>query len=66
MAKKVTIDKDACIGCSLCTAVCPDAFAMADDGKSEVVLADGVVPAEAEAAVEDAAAQCPAQAIKVE
>jgi len=66
MSKKVIVDKDLCIGCSLCTAVCPDAFVMNDEGKSEVILADGVVPAEAEASIEDAAAQCPALAIKVE
>lgn len=66
MAKKVTVDKDGCIGCGLCTGVCGDVFVIGDDGKSEVILKDGIVPAELEAAVDDAAAQCPVQAIKVE
>lgn len=66
MAKKVTVDKDACIGCGLCTGVCADAFTIGDDGKSEVILPDGVVTDQVAASVDDAAAQCPVQAIKVE
>jgi ferredoxin len=66
MAKKVTVDTDTCIGCGLCTGVCGDAFALDENGKSSVVLEGGVVPAELTSSVEDAAAQCPVQAIKVE
>ncbi len=66
MAKKASVDKDTCISCGLCTGLCSDAFVIGEDGKSEVVLADGIVPEALEAAVEDAAAQCPVQAIKVE
>lgn len=66
MAKKVSVDKDTCISCGLCTGLCPDAFVIGDDGKSEVTLADGVIPEALAASVDDAAAQCPVQAIKVE
>lgn len=64
MAKKATVNKDLCIGCGLCTGVCPEVFAMGDDGKSEVIA--DPVPEEVEASAEDAAAQCPVQAITVE
>lgn len=66
MAKKATVNKDTCIGCGLCTGVAPDIFAIGDDGKSDVILDGGEVPAELEAAADDAAAQCPVQAITVE
>ncbi|MDF2505862.1 MAG: ferredoxin [Clostridium sp.] len=28
------VDKDTCIGCGLCTSVCPDVFVMDDEGKA--------------------------------
>lgn len=31
---KAYVDKDTCIGCELCTQICPDVFSMDDDGKS--------------------------------
>ncbi len=63
MAKKVTINKDLCIGCGLCTSIAAGIFDFDDDGKAKVTLADGAdVPAEAE----DAAANCPVQAISIE
>jgi ferredoxin len=64
MAKKVVVNKDACIGCGLCTGVAPEIFTIGDDGKSEVVVEE--LPEELEAAAEDSAAQCPVQAIVVE
>ncbi|MFA6992168.1 MAG: ferredoxin [Candidatus Gracilibacteria bacterium] len=36
MQKKVFVDIDVCIGCTLCTQMCPKVFAMKDDGKSHV------------------------------
>ncbi|MCR4562427.1 MAG: ferredoxin [Bacilli bacterium] len=62
MAVKVTIDKSLCIGCAACTAVCPAVFAMGDDGLAEVVEGADL----SDAAIEDAAAGCPCQAIIVE
>jgi len=33
----VKVDPDKCIGCTLCTQVCPNVFEMQDDGKSKAV-----------------------------
>ncbi|MDP7081224.1 MAG: ferredoxin [Candidatus Undinarchaeales archaeon] len=58
----VSVDKDVCIGCGLCTSVCDEVFELGDDGKSQVIEgADTSLPC-----VEDAADQCPASAISVE
>ncbi len=32
----VKVDKKKCIGCGLCTELCPEVFEMGDDGKSQV------------------------------
>ena len=50
-----------CIGCGLCTGVCPDVFDLNADGVAENIM--GEVPEDLVAEVEDAMAQCPAQAI---
>lgn len=63
MAKKCNVNKDLCIGCGLCTSICPEVLAMGDDGLAEAVAE---VSADLEAAVEEAAASCPVQAIEVE
>lgn len=34
--KKVSVDKDLCIGCGTCVAVCESVFEMSKDGKAEV------------------------------
>ena len=36
---KAYVDKDTCIGCELCTQICPDVFSMDDDGKSVAINA---------------------------
>lgn len=64
MAKKVHIDKDACIGCGLCTAMVPEVFDWDDEGKAKVIVAD--VPENAVEAVAGAVGDCPVQAISVE
>ncbi|MBI4812572.1 ferredoxin [Candidatus Falkowbacteria bacterium] len=55
----ITVNKDLCIGCGACTALCPDVFQMAADGKSEVISQKNVECAKK--AVEG----CPVQAIEV-
>ncbi len=64
MAKKVTLDKDLCIGCGVCNAVAPEVFDWDDDGKMKTVMDE--VPADLEQVTEDAANDCPVQAIEVE
>ena len=64
MAKNCRVNQDACIGCGMCLAFADAVLAYNADGKVENVL--GEIPADLEAAVEDAAASCPVQAIEVE
>ena len=64
MAKSCKVNHDACIGCGMCLSFAEAVFAFNGDGKAENVL--GEIPADLEAAVEEAAANCPAQAIEVE
>ncbi|MBR3811389.1 MAG: ferredoxin [Agathobacter sp.] len=51
-----------CIGCGLCTNLCPDYFTMADTGKA--VALEGPVPTGHENEAEYAAGSCPVDAIK--
>jgi len=57
---KITIDKNLCIGCGTCVAVCPNNFKMNDEGKAEVLIQ------EKSDCVKNGAESCPVQAIKVE
>jgi len=55
------VDKEKCIGCGTCAALCPDAFRFNDEeGKAEVI-GEGDAPC-----AQNAATNCPAQAITVE
>ena len=55
----ITINKELCIGCGTCTALCPDSFKLGDDGKAEVVNQGDVECAK------NAAESCPVQAISI-
>ncbi|MCK4554106.1 ferredoxin [Candidatus Parcubacteria bacterium] len=55
----ITIDKDLCIGCGACSAVCPKAFKMSGDNKAEIISQED------SSCVKNAAESCPVQAIKV-
>ncbi len=59
---KVKIE-DTCTACGLCVDACPEVFEMGDDLAQ--VIVDGV-PAEHEDAVQQAAEECPVEAIIVE
>ena len=58
---KVNVNKDMCIGCGACAAVCPEVFEISDDGYA-VVKAE--VTPEVEQSVNDAKDGCPAGAIE--
>ncbi len=60
---KATVNEDTCIGCGLCTDICPEVFEMEDE--LAVVTVDQV-PEENEEACQDAADQCPVEAIEIE
>ena len=59
---KVRVE-DTCTACGLCVDTCPEVFEMGDE-LAEVVTAE--VPAEHEEAVQQAADECPVEAIIVE
>ena len=62
---KVRIDYDQCMGDSNCHKLCPDVFGYDDDKLQGVVLQEDV-PAEFEAKVRQAAAECNTRAVIVE
>jgi len=60
---KVSVDKELCVGCGLCSDSCPDVFEMKDN---IAVFKIDEVPADLEDCAKQAAADCPAEAIKIE
>lgn len=59
---KVTIDADACIGCSLCVSTCPEVYKMEDD---KAVVLGSTVPKGAEDTCKKAVEDCPVTAIVI-
>jgi ferredoxin len=59
---KVTIDKDLCVGCGLCVSSCPDVFEMEED---KAVAKANPVPKESTDCAQEAAQNCPVEAIKI-
>ena len=57
---KAKVDKDLCIGCSLCVATCPEVFKMEDD---KAIAFVSVVPKAAEESCKKATDECPVTAI---
>jgi len=55
--------EDTCTACGLCVDTCPDVFQMGSD-MAEVIVDE--VPAEFEDAVQQAADECPVEAIVIE
>ena len=55
----IKIDKELCIGCGTCAAICPNAFKMSGDNKAEVV------GQEENECAKNAAESCPVQAISI-
>ena len=60
---KAIIDSETCIGCGLCVSVCEAVFAMDDDGKARTMVER--VPAEQKDKCQQAANDCPVEAIKI-
>ncbi|MFH2104638.1 MAG: ferredoxin [Parcubacteria group bacterium] len=58
---KIEIDKEKCIGCGACVALCPDYFAMEGD-KAKVIKSDG----DKTDCVQEAEASCPVAAIRTQ
>jgi ferredoxin len=60
---KASVDADLCTGCGLCESTCPEVFELQDD--VAVVKVD-TVPKDAEEACQEAAEDCPVEAISCE
>ncbi len=71
---KVKVNKDACIGCGACAAICDEVFELNDEGLSEVKVEENSenkeefisVKEELQDEVRDAADSCPTGAIEIE
>lgn len=59
---KAVVDQSVCIGCGLCTEICPEVFSLNDQG---VAQATEVIPADSEDLAEEAADNCPVSAISI-
>lgn len=60
----VKVNRDACIGCGACAAICDSVFEIDDEGISTVV--DENVSEENQEEVQDAVDSCPTGAIELE
>jgi len=68
--EKIIFEREKCIGCGACAAVCSAHFKMADDGKSELIDSKSVVgnfekETEDAACAKNAEEGCPVQCIHV-
>jgi len=59
---KVFVNRDACIGCGACAAICEDVFELDDEGLSVAKVED--VKEDMEQEVRDAIDSCPTGAIE--
>lgn len=62
---KINVNKDACIGCGACAAICDDVFEIDDEGLS-VAKVDEVDDDDLKQAVQDSADSCPTGAIELD
>ena len=63
---KVKVNKDACIGCCACVAICDCVFEINDEGLSEVKkIVNDEIKEEDKIACKDAAEACPTGAIEI-
>ena len=58
----LTIDREKCIGCGTCTALCSGVFKMDEEGKATIADENG----DDQENIKTAADSCPVQAISIE
>lgn len=61
---RAEVDREACISCGICESLCPDVFEL-DEESISVVKVDPI-PAEFEDCSQEAADECPTDAIHIE
>jgi ferredoxin len=59
------VDEEICIGCGTCEEICPDVFRVGDDGFSHVIADDPAEECAVAGCCEEAAEQCPVDAISI-
>ena len=59
---KLKVNKDVCIGCGACQAVCPEVFEIEEDGLATVKVDE--IPKESKEDAIDAKEGCPTNAIE--
>jgi ferredoxin len=60
---KARVDKETCIGCGLCSSICPGVFSMDDDGKA--IATDSEIEESLLDDAKEAEESCPVNAIEV-
>ncbi|MBM3674749.1 MAG: ferredoxin [Actinobacteria bacterium] len=63
---RVSVDEATCVGHGRCYALAPEVYGADDFGHCEILVADGLVPAEAQHAARIGAEACPEHAITLE
>jgi ferredoxin len=59
------VDQDLCIGCGSCEDICPDVFEVDGDGFSHVIAEDPAAACADAGCCEEAAEECPVEAISL-
>lgn len=62
---KIVLERDKCIGCGTCQAVCPRYWKVEDDGKAKY-LGPAEMPEKDAGCNKEAAEACPVQCIHIE
>ena len=62
---RAVVDPDVCTGCGTCVDICPDVFELSDDDDVAVVKVESI-PGDAAEDCQEAADNCPVEAISIE
>ncbi|HDI74789.1 MAG TPA: ferredoxin [Thermoprotei archaeon] len=63
---RIKVDKETCIGCGTCAALCPDYWEIGDDGKAQLKGGVTELVVEELGCNEEAKDSCPVNAITIE
>ena len=62
MKRRLSIDREKCIGCGLCAEIAPQVFTLDDEGVSEILDLEG----DEERQIQEAINECPVECINWE
>jgi len=63
---RAIVDEETCIGCGRCVEICPDVFELEDEIAANKIGEGTDIPPQFEQACEEAASECPVEAIAIE